>query len=428
MPKDYSQRALSTFEIIAAFVVDIYYNNFYQTAKKLRIEGRVESVTEGYKHCVKSYISSLGKPKSYKKTVVGIHAHYYNFTRFSTITFSECIDTITKHFIPEDFFESSSNQQRDETLRTVLTNSIKEFSKAVLCSNMLNTVIEKHSDTAVIRAMQDKMVEALMFEREKMFQKIFNASNKTQGGDGFKVVVKMKKEMVKLVKKNIMMVAKYKKLREHALGLSEEIEQLKNKLQAGEPPNQELQQAEERHNAEITDFRERHYNAWNMPVAEHKQEIKTFQPDERQPQPHQPPQQPPVKHFNELYGHYGAGPGKSDLDDTNSVDDPDDTNSVPDLDNDESYVEFDRPPSPLPQPSPPSQPPPLPVSKPTRAQARTYMSEVTPLTVPEHVVTPGPFSSKVPTGAIHLKEESAPVSPRVVATPAQEDFFGDLIM
>ena len=94
--ENYSQRAVSTFEIIGSFIVDLFYNHFYQEAKKLRIDGRVDSVTDGYKHAVKSYLHSFQNPDSYRKTIVGIHKYYYTTTRFSTISFSECVNEIVK--------------------------------------------------------------------------------------------------------------------------------------------------------------------------------------------------------------------------------------------------------------------------------------------------------------------------------------------
>lgn len=231
---NYSKRALSTFEIVASFIVDLYYNHFYQEAKKIRIEGRVESVTDGYKHAVKAYLSSFQNPDSYRKTIVGIHKYYYTTTRFSTISFSECVDEIVSHFIPDDFFESTTNQQRDGILRMVLMTSVKRFSSDVLCSNILDSIIDNHSDTATVRDMQNKMVESLMFEREKMFQKIFNGSNKPDDGNNFTVIMKMKTEMVKLVKEHHKMISKYDNLKRKAVEMLGVIKEQRERIEMHE--------------------------------------------------------------------------------------------------------------------------------------------------------------------------------------------------
>lgn len=242
---NYSKRALSTFEIIGSFIVDLYYNHFYQEAKRIRIDGRVESITDGYKHAIKAYLNSFQNPESYRKTIIGIHKYYYTTTKFNTISFSDCVNEMVKHFVPEDFFESTTNQQRDGILRRVLLNAVKQFSSDVLCSNILDALIDNHSDIAIVRNMQDKMVEALMFEREKMFQKIFNVSHKPVGGENYPIVAKMKTEVIKLVKENHHLTKKYKKLKEKSLNLLDIIKKQCDEIESLKEPNDEiLEQAE----------------------------------------------------------------------------------------------------------------------------------------------------------------------------------------
>jgi hypothetical protein len=258
---NYSKRALSTFEIVGSFIVDLYYNHFYQEAKRIRIEGRVESVTDGYKHAIKAYLNSFENPDSYRKTIIGIHKYYYTTTRFSSISFSECVNEIVKHFIPEDFFDSTTNQQRDGILRMVLMNSVKQFSSDVLCSNLLDTLIDNHGESSIVRQMQDKMVQALMFEREKMFQKIFNVSNKPKDGGDFTIVMKMKTEMVKLVKENHALSSKYGRLKDKAMELLGIIKEQKEKLEKlQEPDNVKLEHAEREHDQYRDEHRHRQYN------------------------------------------------------------------------------------------------------------------------------------------------------------------------
>jgi hypothetical protein len=261
---NYSKRALSTFEIVGSFIVDLYYNHFYQEAKRIRIDGRVESITDGYKHAIKAYLNSFENPESYRKTIVGIHKYYYTTTRFGSISFSECVNEIVKHFIPEDFFESTTNQQRDGILRMVLMNSVKQFSSDILCSNLLDTLIDNHGQEGIVRRMQDKMVQALMFEREKMFQKIFNVSNKPKNGGDFTVVMKMKSEMIKLVKENHTLTSKYGRLKDKSirlLGIVKEQKEKMDKLQ--EPTNTKLEYAEQEHDKYHDDRRREEYNTHN---------------------------------------------------------------------------------------------------------------------------------------------------------------------
>jgi hypothetical protein len=307
---NYNKRALSTFEIIGSFVVDLYYNHFYQEAKRLHTEGRSASITDGYKHAIKAYIRSLGKPESYRKTIVGIHKYYYTTTRFTTISFSDCIDDITKHFVPDEFFEATSNKQRDNILRTVLTNSIKQFSSDVLCSNILDTLIDNHSDTFIVRNMQDKMVQALMFEREKMFQRIFNVQNKPSGGGGFDVIMKMKAEMIKLVKKNHLMATKYDKLKEKTLELLNKLHEQSAELKAlQEPANEILAHAENIQHAEQVQEQRASYDEYNPPGVQDTHNSQGTAPDNydthASQNDHPVPGAPPIDtHEYDLTGKY----------------------------------------------------------------------------------------------------------------------------
>ena len=150
---NYSKRALSTFEIIGACIVDIYYNEFYERAKIYWQSPRYkfDSITEAYKHIVKTYLLSFRNPTDYKKTIVRIHKYYYTTTKFQTISFSDCINNIVKHFLPEDFIECSDNREKDRVLHVVLSNAVKQFSSDVLCTNILNSIIDNHSQPGLIR-------------------------------------------------------------------------------------------------------------------------------------------------------------------------------------------------------------------------------------------------------------------------------------
>jgi hypothetical protein len=291
--KNYSQKSLSVFEIVSSFVVNLYYNHLYHEAQSFKIAGKVESLTDGYKHAIKAYLQSLNNPTQYKKTIRGIHKYYSATTRYNMISFAECINEIVSHFIPEDFFETTSNPQRDGLLRKVYVNSVKQFSSEVLCTGILNTIIDNHSDITIVRIMQDKMVCALMFEREKLFQEIFNTTNRPSDNKNMTIVMKMKIELKKFVKENHELVTKYNKLKDNALKLismaklqKRKIEELEEKLNNyNAPSNDILAQTEYTHNNTITEQHKHNYerNNGDMHVDELKkqsnQEVSDIQND-----------------------------------------------------------------------------------------------------------------------------------------------------
>jgi hypothetical protein len=139
-------------------------------------------------------------------------------------------------------------------------SAVGQFSSDVVCSKILDSIIDNHNDTTVVRTMQNKMVQALMYEREKLFQDIFNVANKPKDNRDITIVMKMKKEMVKLIKENHEIVIKYKSLKDKALRLinlvkeqNEELEKLR------EPDNTVLEQSERYHNDSVDEHRRDDY-------------------------------------------------------------------------------------------------------------------------------------------------------------------------
>ena len=53
---NYSKKTLDTFEILAAYFIDIYYNHLYIEGNKLKTEKNVSSITEGYKHALNAFL------------------------------------------------------------------------------------------------------------------------------------------------------------------------------------------------------------------------------------------------------------------------------------------------------------------------------------------------------------------------------------
>jgi len=238
----YSKRALSTFDIIGSFIVDLYYNHFYHEASRIHTTGNVDSITDGYKHVITAYVRSFDNPKSYSKTVIGIHKYYYTTTRFETISFSECINEIVKHFTPEEFFDTMSNKQKDTVLRMVLSNSIKMFTSEILGSGLLTSVIDDHNNVNLPTILQDKMIDILIFERERLYQQMFNVSTKTPD---ITVIKRVKSEMITLVQENYELATKYNTLKNKTVALitlvrdqKKEIEELTKKVSVVQPPVQ----------------------------------------------------------------------------------------------------------------------------------------------------------------------------------------------
>jgi uncharacterized protein YqgQ len=104
--------------------------------------------------------------------------------------------------VPSDYFSIMSNSQQDMTLRGILVGSITQFSRDVICTSMLDTLITNHENQTIVPILKKNMTSALLFERQKLFQALFKSSI---GGSQEKPMEMMRGELTKLIEENIML-------------------------------------------------------------------------------------------------------------------------------------------------------------------------------------------------------------------------------
>lgn len=193
---NYSRTTLVTFEVLAAYFIDIYYNHLYLEAKKIRTEKTVNSVTEGYKHALNAFMLGIDTPKLYKKTLFGIH-NYFAASGFTSMTFAECIERITKEFIPEDYYSTVSKHQKTSVLKLIVSQSNKTFIEKLVL-NFLSPVIDNHAEADNIRMLQDEFIDILMIERENIYHKFVSAqanTNRQSSGVNTAAIEAMRREI-----------------------------------------------------------------------------------------------------------------------------------------------------------------------------------------------------------------------------------------
>jgi hypothetical protein len=196
---NYSTKTIENFEIMSAYYVDIFYNHLYIEAKKLKTNGRVVSITEGYKHTLNAFLKGLSNPKLYKKSIVGLH-HYYISIGFASISFAKCVDRLTKEFVPTDYFNSLTVTQKMGVLRMVLNQSLKTFIRKLVDEHMAK-IIDYHTEADNTRLLQDDMIDCLIMEREGIYQRFVSESTRTNKNENVNRLIaeKMQIEIKRLV-------------------------------------------------------------------------------------------------------------------------------------------------------------------------------------------------------------------------------------
>ena len=175
----YSSTTISTYQIVGAYFVDVYYNHLYTEAIKFKTNGNVVSVTEGYRHATFAFLSALDikakgyKKEHYNKLLQGINEYFVYWTTYSSLTLSDCIDKIVKEFVPADYFQSLTKEQKRNILRSILIDSIRDFTKVVI-GEYLGAIIDNHDESANVEALKEKIVDIFIMRRETMFHKFLD--------------------------------------------------------------------------------------------------------------------------------------------------------------------------------------------------------------------------------------------------------------
>jgi hypothetical protein len=200
----YDPKMITNIEVMAAYFVDLFYNHLYFEGKKLKINGSVPSVTEGYKHALNAFIKSLGNAKLYKKAVIGIHQYFMNYTSFTTISFAKCVDRLAANFVPLDYYSSLNNTQKMSVLRLVINQAIKEFTKKIV-NDHLNKIIDHHTESDNVRLLQDELIDCFLLEREGVYQRFVSSQTNTSSNETVNRLVaeKMQKEIKNLILEKI---------------------------------------------------------------------------------------------------------------------------------------------------------------------------------------------------------------------------------
>ncbi len=236
--RNYSQKTMENFEIMSAYYIDIFYNHLYNEAKKLKVNGSVSSITEGYKHTLNAFLKSLSNPKLYKKSLSGLH-HYFITIGFASISYAKCIDRITSEFVPTDYFNSLTFTQKIGVLRLILNQSMKSFIKKIVDEHMTK-IIDCHKDVDNVRILQDDFIDCLILEREGFYQRFIASQTTTNKNETVNRLLaeKMQVEIKRLVKekydqkKQILLLKRaYMQKKESENKLNEIIGELRSKIQ-----------------------------------------------------------------------------------------------------------------------------------------------------------------------------------------------------
>ena len=173
----YSHSTLSNFQIIAAFLADVFYNHLYLEAIKIKTSGKTKTLTEGYIYSCSVFYKVLNyksketyQPKKYEELLTGINQYYHDWTALTTQTLSECIDRIVKELVPTDYYATLDRDQKRIIIRDAMANVLHRTTKIII-EDYMKLIIDFHKEKANVEAIKERIVDILLEYREKTYLK-----------------------------------------------------------------------------------------------------------------------------------------------------------------------------------------------------------------------------------------------------------------
>lgn len=182
----YPRKVIWIFDVIGSYFVDQFYNHLYMMAKKSAEIGQAPNITDGYRSNVLRYHHGITTNAGhYKYAVSCLHEYYQRHSGQGTTTMADFEDQLLTQFIPDEFYDSFTDGDRNTALREVVVCIVSTLCQSVISRDILPRIIDDHANAANVTRLQQIVVDALCTRRDDYFVKF--AKQVTRGSSGSNV-------------------------------------------------------------------------------------------------------------------------------------------------------------------------------------------------------------------------------------------------
>lgn len=201
-PDNFSNTTWNTFEILGAYILNVFYNGIYKNAQMVHMEGKAEGLTTAYKLVAHRYIQQFQNPKAYKNTIKDLHVYFSKCHDMPSMTYVNFVDSIVKEFVPSDFYPSLNDKEKVRVLDIVLSDIIKKFATIMLdVKHGLKMVIDDHNNKNNLDELRTKMETIIVDEHHLMYEKFVKKTLGENHSD--KLTDKLRAETKRLTRENL---------------------------------------------------------------------------------------------------------------------------------------------------------------------------------------------------------------------------------
>jgi hypothetical protein len=227
--KEISAKTLNVFETISYYFAEIYFSHLYDQAKKMKNNGKVKSVTEGYRQAVFNFLNAMTdskKPEHMHNLFKDLNKAF-QLTR-GNVTMSEMNNIISSELIPIDYYPNLNNDQKRGVVKKTFKDIITKFTE-LIADEYLSVVIDNRDDhQQIVKQMSDSIVDILKDTKYKYaweFASVNKRKHKPSEDElDSKVITKMRNDLR-------LYEAENKDLTTAAKKMCEQIQQLRKNIQ-----------------------------------------------------------------------------------------------------------------------------------------------------------------------------------------------------
>lgn len=169
----YGSLAISKFEIIGAYFVNLFYNEFYKRACTIKMNNdtsgeRSESITDIYKSILALYVEFTNKPEFFRQTIRGVHSYCISTTNNGMMSHKECVEWLIFEFVPDKFKPYMREKQKNALFSDIVSTCVRTFVHHIV-STCLVMIIDNHGQENNVMLMQNMFLDIICTEKEKVY-------------------------------------------------------------------------------------------------------------------------------------------------------------------------------------------------------------------------------------------------------------------
>jgi len=162
------------FKRLAAYFSDLFYNFGYQAGKRLFMDKKANSTTDGYRHFCAAFLQSLQKKSftgegSYTH-MLGSISEFFGKSTGNPMTRGQFISDIFKCYTPSDMHATISNDDMRTFVRDVMLNICNKIVDRIVNENIVSIIDEREKKESQIVLTED-IINILVAERETTMAK-----------------------------------------------------------------------------------------------------------------------------------------------------------------------------------------------------------------------------------------------------------------